>query len=139
MTVNSQFVVTNSGGTVDRVGYPHLLRIVNHNEDVGQDNYFEDLDWSIGHHPNCPKRATRYTRELELDFSTDLIYECEMARELERHGIERLSPPWTDLEPGEYQVVLEVSKESQNNNVYYNKMTFDGKSINDLPSRIVLL
>lgn len=153
---NNMHVISGVSGThshggfyVDRVGYPHMLRIVNHNEDIGQDDYYEDLEWTIMHPNECPRRMTianqndvilpPYVQRVQSphggsQYDALQIYECEMAIEIKRHGIDRLSTPWIDLEPGDYKVQLEVSKEDM-----YTTSNYPPQQVYDLPSRIVLL
>jgi hypothetical protein len=120
------------------VGEVHGLKIVNYAEDIGQDGYQEELDWEI-FHPGACKRGISYEDQIHdwqrMDRVRPIEYHCEMAEEIKKYGLNRLEMDWTQIEPGEYRIRLEVSKEvyiasGSNWNQWGNQ---------DLPTRIRLL
>lgn len=47
-------VITIGGDLKPGEHLRHWLIITNNNEDTGQDDYFENLEWEIEHSPDCP-------------------------------------------------------------------------------------
>jgi hypothetical protein len=122
------------------VGEIHVLKIINYAEDVGQDGYQEELDWELGHSLECP-RAIDYEEQITDYMKSPKIrpinFECEMALEIKRHGLSRLEMDWTQIEPGEYRVQLEVSKDYTINSS--SSWASTQQKVYDLPCRIRLL
>jgi hypothetical protein len=122
------------------LGEIHILKIINYAEDVGQDGYQEELDWELGHSLECP-RAIDYEEQITDYMKSPKIrpinFECEMAMEIKRHGLSRLEMDWMQIEPGEYRVQLEVSKDYTINSS--SSWASTQQKVYDLPCRIRLL
>jgi hypothetical protein len=74
----------------------HYLIIRNLNEDVGQDDYYEELEWKIEHDPICPK---------DDDWGGLMSYHtCAVGNEVMNVGLDGLEPEWDTLEPGKYEI-----------------------------------
>jgi hypothetical protein len=80
--------------------FPHALIVYNYAEDEGQEDYEEDLDYEIEHHPQCPHKMVKV---------------CPVQRCLDAANLDDLSDEngnaldWRTLEPGRYSIEAWVS------------------------------
>jgi hypothetical protein len=80
--------------------YPHTLRIWNNEEDEGQEDYQEDLEWEVEHDPMCKvEEMNGYS-----------FHVCPVGDQITDVGLDSLSDEegneldWRTLEPGEYPI-----------------------------------
>lgn len=95
--------------------YPHYLRIVNHAEDYGQEDYKEDLEWEICHSAECEHELhNELEAMLPIDSSVRIpmrkVYTCPVGYYEHSDGMYTLwdeegnNIDWKTLEPGEYPI-----------------------------------
>lgn len=91
----------------------HMLVITNAVEDVGQDDYFEELEWEVLHSIDCPRQIVDlgdggFNPSLMTThyhpISPQVEYQCPMGQEVLHAGLDSLNVPWQDLEPGRYPI-----------------------------------
>ena len=93
----------------------HWLVITNLEEDTGQDNYHEELEWEIEHSPECKYVALQYN---EFDEGPWKQYECMVGQEILYNGVDGLEfvtgtgDGWRELEEGRYEIELWSSHDS---------------------------
>jgi hypothetical protein len=93
------------GGYESKIKQKHWLIITNNNEDVGQDDYEEDLEWMIEHSPDCPYEVYKWE-----DGNTHKEYKCLVGSETDHNGVDGLEfitgtgDGWRELEPGRYEI-----------------------------------
>jgi hypothetical protein len=98
--------------------FPHALIVYNYAEDEGQEDYEEDLDYEIEHHPQCPHKMVKETLFM-TDKGEDISkaveptykqYDCPVQRCLDAANLDDLSDEngnaldWRTLEPGRYSI-----------------------------------
>lgn len=96
--------------------FPHFLIIENLEEDLGQDDYQEELDWEIEHHPDCPHWLRNDVLPHEREEISDALvpvyshYTCPVGHNTTEVGLDVLSDEegkeldWRSLEPGRYPI-----------------------------------
>jgi hypothetical protein len=90
----------------------HWLIITNANEDTGQDDYFEELEWEIEHSPECPRETIFYRANETLGHKEETVehHTCRVGQEILHNGIDGLEfvtgtgEGWRELEPGRYEI-----------------------------------
>jgi hypothetical protein len=106
-------------------GEVHRLHIINHADDHGQDGYIEDYDWKVEHDLSKCERKLETLYALEQiqphlrPISSNLllpnygkldeayVFDCPMAEELDRYGLQNFEMDWQSLEEGVYSIRLE--------------------------------
>lgn len=92
----------------------HYLKIVNHAEDYGQDDYHEELEWEIIHHPDCPQEIHRDEHNIHdpnAKIEVYSLYSCAVGNEVMHNGLDSFQASdldgdleWRSMEPGEYEI-----------------------------------